>query len=253
MAAVPPGTARRPVPDHAFGGRLRGAYLLDLEVTAVDDVASHVRSVTVASTDLIGFEHAAGQDLMIEFPLSGGTVRRRYTLRRSDPAAGTAVLEMERHEGLGPAVTWLAGARPGLRLQAIGPRGSIRLRPEAASHWFVVDDSAMPAAFAMLEALPPGADAIAFLVTPHGCGSRPTPELAKGKALRWVDPAELPAVLSMASVPAGGAVQLLGERTMVRDARAILQEIGVPSEAIVTKAYWRRDQANAPHGEPAPA
>ena len=119
---------RRPVPDTLFGGRLRGSYLLDLEVVDVRDLAPHVRSVTVASSDLVGFEYAPGQDLMIEFPDGAGSVRRRYTIRHADSAAGLAELEFELYDGIGPATLWAAHAEPGDRLEAIGPRGRIALR-----------------------------------------------------------------------------------------------------------------------------
>ena len=76
---------RRPVPDNLFGGSLRDAFLLDLEVIRVEHIAAHVRSITVASTDLLGFHFKAGQDLTIEFPDGSRTVRRRYTIRRPTP------------------------------------------------------------------------------------------------------------------------------------------------------------------------
>ena len=118
---------RRPVPDTVFGGRLKGAYLLDLELIAAGDISPHVRALTVVSPDLIGFEYAPGQDLMIEFPDGEGTARRRYTIRRANPTEGTAELEFELHEGGGAAARWAADAKVGSRLDAIGPRGTVRL------------------------------------------------------------------------------------------------------------------------------
>jgi hypothetical protein len=38
MSERRPVSTRRPVPDHVFGGRLSGSYLLDLEVVGVDEV-----------------------------------------------------------------------------------------------------------------------------------------------------------------------------------------------------------------------
>src|ERR1700724_1861833 len=160
-----PVSTRRPVPDHMFGGRLKGSYLLDLEVVAVEDVASHVRLITMASSDLVGLEYTPGQDLLFEFPDGDRALRRRYTIRRSDPAEGTADFEIEIHDGRGPATRWAATADPGERLEAIGPRGGISLRPTATSHLFIVDDSAMPAAFVLLEALAVETPATALLVT----------------------------------------------------------------------------------------
>jgi NADPH-dependent ferric siderophore reductase len=242
---------RRPVPDSLFGGRLRDAYLLDLEVVQVEDISAHVRSLTVASTDLLGFDFTAGQDLMIEFPDGARTVRRRYTIRRADPAAGTADLELEIHIGGGVAARWAADAEVGSRLEAIGPRGVITVRSEFGSHLFVADDSAMPAAFAMLEALPPDATAAAVLVTAHGADSRPGPASSADAPLLWVEEAQVPKAIDGLDLRGGVAAYVLGERRLVLGTVGVLVAAAVERDAIASKAYWRRDQPNAAHGEPA--
>ena len=241
---------RRPVPDTLFGGRLRGSYLLDLEVVDVRDLASHVRSVTVASSDLVGFEYAPGQDLMIEFPAGAGSVRGRYTIRHADSAAGMAELEFELYDGIGPATLWAAHAEPGDRLEAIGPRGAIGLRTVATSHVFVADDSAMPAAFAMLEALPPHASAAAVLVTPHGPLSRPGPNGVADMRQLWVTDAQLPEVIAGLDLEPPVASYVNGERHLVLRAVELLRSAALDQATIASKAYWRRDQPNAAHGEP---
>jgi NADPH-dependent ferric siderophore reductase len=245
-----PVSTRRPVPDHMFNGRLKGSYLLDLEVVGVDEVAPHVRLITVASSDLVGFEYVPGQDLLFEFPDGDRAIRRRYTIRRSDPAAGIADFEIEIHDGRGPATRWAAKAELGEHLEAIGPRGGISLRPAATSHLFVVDDSAMPAAFVMFEALPADTPAAAFLVTSHGARSRPGPTGAPATSLVWLDRAGMVEMLSELHPAAGTAAYLLGERHLVRSAEELLLAGGLDREAVASKAYWRQDQPNASHGEP---
>jgi NADPH-dependent ferric siderophore reductase len=250
MSELPPVSTRRPVPDHMFGGRLRGSYLLDLKVVGVDEVGPHVRRITMASSDLVGFEYTPGQDLLFEFPDGERTLRRRYTIRRSDPAKGIADFEIEIHDGRGPATRWAAKAELGEHLKAIGPRGGINLRPTATSHLFVVDDSAMPAAFAMLEALPAGTPATALLMTPHGAKSRLAPAGEPATSLVWLDQAEMLEKLSDVHPTAGTAAYLFGERQLVRTAEELLIAGGLERDAIASKAYWRRDQPNASHGEP---
>src|SRR5580693_3974017 len=186
-----PVSTRRPVPDDMFGGRLKGSYLLELEVVGVADVAPHVRLITMASSDLVGFEYTPGQDLLFEFPDGNRSLRRRYTIRRSDPAEGTADFEIEIHDGRGPATRWAAKAELGEHIEAIGPRGGISLRQTATSHLFVVDDSGMPPAFALLEALPADTHATALLVTSQGAKSRPAPDCAPATSLIWLDQAEM--------------------------------------------------------------
>ena len=245
-----PVSTRRPVPDHMFGGRLKGSYLLDLEVVGVDEVAPHVRLITMASSDLVGFDYTPGQDLLFEFADGDRALRRRYTIRRSDPAEGTADFEIEIHDGRGPATEWAAQAEPGEHIEAIGPRGAISLRPTAPSHLFVVDDSAMPAAFVMLEALPADTPATALLVTSHGAKSRPAPAGAPATSLVWLDQPEMLEMLSDLHPTTGTAAYLFGERHLVRTAEELLVTGGLHRDALASKAYWRTDQPNASHGEP---
>ena len=118
---------RRPVPASLFGGRYTDAFLLDLEVVRAENPASHVRSLTVSSSDLVGFEFRAGQDLMIGFPEGGRTLRRRYTIRRATHGGhGGPRIRDPPHGGV--ATRWAAKADIGSRLEAIGPRGVITLR-----------------------------------------------------------------------------------------------------------------------------
>jgi NADPH-dependent ferric siderophore reductase len=250
MSERPSVSTRRPVPDHLFGGRLKGSYLLDLEVVGVDEVAPHLRLITMASSDLVGFDYTPGQDLLFEFPDGDRALRRRYTIRRSDPAEGIADFEIEIHDGRGPATRWAAQAEPGEHIEAIGPRGAISLRPTATSHLFVVDDSAMPAAFVMLEALPADTPATALLVTSHGAKSRPAPASAPATSLVWLDQPEMLETLSDLHPATGTAAYLFGERHLVRTAEEHLVAGGLDRDAMASKAYWRQDQPNASHGEP---
>ena len=236
MSEWPPVSTRRPVPDDMFRGRLRGSYLLDLEVVGVDDIAPHVRLITMASSDLVGFEYKPGQDLLFEFPEGDRTLRRRYTIRRSDPAEGIADFEIEIHDGRGPATRWAAEAELGGHIQAIGPRGGISLRQTATSHLFVVDDSAMPAAFVLLNALPTDTPATALLVTSHDAKSRPAPAGTPATSLVWLDLAEMLKRLSSLHPAAGTAAYLLGERHLVRTAEELLVAGGLDGNAVASKA-----------------
>lgn len=257
MINEPRTSTRRPVPDDLFGGRLRGAYLLDLEVVDLHDPAPHVRRVTMESSDLVDFEYSPGQDLMIAFPYGGREVRRRYTVRRADPVVGVAEFEFELHNHGGAATRWAAQASVGDHLNAIGPRGTMSVRREATAHvdatahLFVADDSAMPAAFAMLEALPPHTPATALLVTPHGPLSRPGPAAAVADVRQlWLEDTELEAAISGLDLAPPVAAYVIGEHHLVRRAGALLASAGLDSTAISAKSYWRTDQPNAPHGEP---
>jgi len=204
----------------------------------------------MASSDLVGFEYTPGQDLLFEFPDGDRTLRRRYTIRRSDTALGIADFEIEIHDGRGPATRWAAKAELGEHLEAIGPRGGISLRSTATSHLFVVDDSAMPAAFALLEALPAETPTTAFLMTSHGAKSRPTTAVAPATSLVWLDQSEMLEMLSDLHPAGDTAVYLFGGRHLISTAEELLVAGGLDRDAVASKAYWRRDQPNASHGEP---
>jgi NADPH-dependent ferric siderophore reductase len=251
MTPLPLTSTRRPVPADLFGGRLQGAYLLDLEVVGVEEVSPTTRAITFSSSDLVGFEYQPGQDLMMNFPRPDRLARRRYTVRSSDPDAGTAVVEFVVH-GHGPASDWAESAGPGDRIEAIGPRGTILIDTGADHHLFVGDESAVPATFAMLEALPATASATIILEVETPASERPLPAAATTTLVRWVGLGAVPAAIAAIDLPAGAHhAYVNGEASMVRAARQALTDAGLSAEAISTKAYWRQDQPNADHGEPA--
>ena len=98
---------------------------------------------------------------MLRVPLGGDrVVNRRYTIRSFDPERKTVTIDVSLH-GAGPGTDWISAARPGDRIDAIGPRGKITVRPEADWHLFLADETGLPGALAMLEALPPGSTASA--------------------------------------------------------------------------------------------
>ena len=48
----------------------------------------------------------------------------------------------------------------------------------------------------------------------------------------------------------GTTAYLFGERHLVRTAEDLLVVGGLDRDSMASKAYWRRDQPNASHGEP---
>jgi NADPH-dependent ferric siderophore reductase len=233
---------RRPVPADLFGGRLADCFLLDLEVVRVGDARPGMRAISFASPDLVGFEWRPGQDVMLDVPGTEHT-RRRYTIRRADPVAGTLDIEVVLH-GTGPFAAWAAGATPGARIEGIGPRGVVTLRDGANHHLVVGDPSAIPFTLAMIESIPAGTAASAVIVSDE-------PADPDTDRISWVAPGALADHLAAIALPAGTAAYVNGERRLVRHVVELLIARGVAADAITSKAYWRDDQANQAHGEPA--
>src|SRR2546429_9950044 len=123
-----------------------------------------MRRIQLTGPSLEAFEYFPGQDLAVAVVRNDGSiVRRRYTIRRFDAGRQLLDLEVVMH-GDGPGIRRAPAAHPGLSVEAIGPRGKIGLDPNAAWHLFAGDATALPGAFAMMETLPAGMRAAAYLL-----------------------------------------------------------------------------------------
>ena len=150
------------------GGPLADAALWPLEVTDSFSLTPSFRRLVLTAPGLDGLHHQPGQDLMLRVPLGAErVVNRRYTIRSFDPRQKAVTIDVSLH-GAGPGTDWISAARPGDHIDAIGPRGKVTVRPEADWHLFVADETGIPGALAMLEALPTGTPAIALLEVDTG-------------------------------------------------------------------------------------
>lgn len=244
------GRRHRPVPDSLFGGRLRGASYLELTVAEVVERSPRMRTLRFVSPDLVDLVWQPGQDIMIDVPGQAG-VRRRYTVRRGDPRAGTIDVDVVLH-GDGLFARWARSAAVGEVIEAIGPRGANPLRAGAVHHLFVGDPSAWGAIGALVEALPATSAATVLMVDAAGRSTTDEPITGAALHLAWLTPDDLDSALAAQAGPAAadGAAYVYGEASLVRSTAATLRRLGIDGDHITTKAYWRRDEPNAPHGEP---
>jgi len=246
------------------GGPLADAALWPLEVIEAGALSPSFRRVVVTAPGIEGLQCVPGQDLMLRVPLAGDkVVNRRYTIRDFDAAGRRVVLDVSLH-GNGPGTDWIAAAGTGDRIEAIGPRGKITLHPDADWHLFVVDETGLPGALAMIEALPAGAVAIA-LVEVDSPDDEQEPGLYHGDRLdlHWLhrsgrsgrsvpgDPDAVLEAVAGVDLPTGaGHVYIAAEAGLVRGVTRTLRERGLQPDQISGKAYWRRGLPNAEHGEP---
>ncbi|HEY6538861.1 MAG TPA: siderophore-interacting protein [Candidatus Dormibacteraeota bacterium] len=247
-AAVPATRADLPIP-----------RTMSLAVDRVTELSPSLREIGLAGEDLLGFKFLPGQDLMLRLPLGHDeVVSRRYTIRRADPALGRAELNVVMH-GDGPAARWAGAVSPGDRLaEVVGPRGKITLDSSAGWHLFLGDETYIPGTLALLEALPGGAAARAFLEIPSAADQQPVPA-ADAIRVEWLvrgdrppgEPGLLLEALRGWQQPEGlGHVYIAAE---VRVALALRDELvgrGLAREQISAKGYWDRRRANASRGEP---
>jgi NADPH-dependent ferric siderophore reductase len=177
---------------------------------------------------------------------------RRFTIRSWDDDARRVTIDFVAHGDVGFAGRWAARARPGHRLQLVGPTGAYAPDPSADWHLLVGDESALPAIARALESLPPGRRAVAVLVVDDaGCE---LPLESPGElTVRWVhrhaapeDPDSLLRAVEELDFPPGRVdVFAHGEAYEVRTVRRhLLGERGVPRKPASISPYWRRGQTD---------
>jgi NADPH-dependent ferric siderophore reductase len=243
------------------GTPLADAALWHLVVEANEALTDQFRRVTFAGAGLEEITYAPGQDLMFRIPVGDDdATNRRYTIRRAQRDRGTLDVDIVVH-GDRPGARWAVAAVPGTEVDAIGPRGSVRIDEDADWHLFVGDETALPGMLAMAEALPAALPATILAEVPRVVdGFRP--DLAEHRPVRvvWIERGELPpgGAERLAAASGGfewpgegrGHVYIAGEMRVVRALRELFEQRGLLREQISAKAYWRRGDANAAHGEP---
>ncbi|HEY6479335.1 MAG TPA: siderophore-interacting protein [Streptosporangiaceae bacterium] len=242
-----------------LSGSLAGTRRLHFEVVGTQLLTPHMQRLELTAPELDGFSYAPGQDVMLLVAADGNRpVRRRYTIRRLDLARRVLSLDVVLH-GDGPGERWVRAARPGDRIEGIAPRGKITTSPAADWHLFIGDESALPAIFAMAEALPGDSVATVVIEVPDPADEQELLAPARTR-LTWLHrlagPAGEPAGLveeaaEVELLPGSGQAYLLGEAKVVLALREVLASRGLRADQMSPKAYWGRGRANAGHGEPA--
>ncbi len=238
--------------------RMAGVRRWRLRVAETAEPTPGTRRIRLAGRELATLDAAPGQDMMFWVEADGGgRVYRRYTVRRLERAAGWLDIEVAVGSSDGPGARWARRVVVDDDVDAVGPRGKITIVP-AAYHVFVGDESYVPAAFAMLEALPAETPALAVLEAEDASEERP---VVAGPRMRvtWVhrggrppgDAGALVDAVRDAALPDGRVHAYVGaELRAAGDVADALRARGLNADDISAKAYWRRGHANAGHGEP---
>jgi NADPH-dependent ferric siderophore reductase len=244
-------------PFAVLAGPLGATTRMQLEVVGSLPLSPGMQRLVLTAPELAGLQYQPGQDMMFMVAVDGDRpVRRRYTIRALDRDRRLLTIDVVRHAG-GPGERWVAGARPGDKIEGIGPRGKIFLDPDADWHLFIGDDSALPAYLAMAAAVPADARALVILEVPGPDAEQDAPADAE---VTWLhrdgrpagDPAALVEAAGAVALPPGrGHAYLAGEASVVLRLREALAARGLAPGQISPKAYWGRGRANASHGEPA--
>lgn len=234
---------------------------MSLEVVRVEDATPSVRRIVFGGGALTGFVYAPGQDVMLSLGASAdAAVKRRYSIRSVDAAAGTLEINVVAL-GSGPGATWAYRVQPGdIVAEVVAPRGKITVDIKAPWHLFVGDDTAVPAMLNMTESLPNAVPAWQIFEVDTKADEVPLGPRPEG-SVSWLhrvghrpgDGVGLRQALAQFPIPGGpGHAYLAGEAKVVLAMRDLLIARGVPRKQLSVKAYWRSDAANLERGEPQP-
>jgi NADPH-dependent ferric siderophore reductase len=219
-----------------------------------EDVRAVMRSYTLRA--LRQDTHGATTEIDIDFVLHG---TEPGTEPGAEPdtepgASGAATLAGSAGPAgpAGPASRWAAGAGAGDRAVLLGPsvadNGAIRFRPPADADLVVVwaDETALPAASAILETLPAGTRARVWLEVPSA-GDCVRPVTAANAEITWLvrdegAPTAVEAIRA-AQLPATQApyAWIAGESGRVKELRRhLVREREIDRKRVTFVGYWRR-------------
>ncbi|MFE4454834.1 siderophore-interacting protein [Streptomyces sp. NPDC056796] len=179
---------------------------------------------------------------------------RNYTVRRVRPELDELDIEFALHGGDTPACAWALGARPG-DPAGIFDMGLTYLPPAGAGEQLLVaDESAVPAALAILEHAPASLVAQVFLEVPGTADIRTDLAAPEGVRVHWLardGSAGIPGRLALDELRAATLPQGLsytwaaGESGLVTGVRRhLVRDRGVPKSDIAFHGYWRHGRSS---------
>jgi len=235
-------------------------------------------------TPVMPMEYGDGwRQAWIDTPEDVRAVMRSYTLRalRQDANGATTEIDIDfvlhgtepgAATPAGPASRWAADAESGDRAVLLGPsvadNTAIRFRPPADADLILIwaDETALPAASAILETLPAGTKARVWLEVPH-TGDRVEPTTSADAEITWLvrdeahadapdeDPDGTPAAapseatplaleaIRTAQLPSAQApyAWIAGESGCVKALRRhLVREREIDRRRVTFVGYWRR-------------
>ncbi|MEU2658887.1 siderophore-interacting protein [Streptomyces sp. NPDC007325] len=178
-------------------------------------------------------------------------VMRSYTVREQRTAPDEVDIDFAVHEDGGPACRWAQQAKPGDRVVVLGPavadNTAVRFRlPEGADSVLIwADETALPAASAILEWLPAETRARVFLEVPYS-GDRVELATEADASVTWLvreegAPSGLEAIAGAELPGESPYVWIAGESGAVKALRRhFVRERGLDRRRVTFVGYWRK-------------
>lgn len=237
-------------------------------VEQVEQVTSRLRRVTLGGDELANFgPPRPGAHMKVLFlpdgepwPPAEGIENaqrppsRTYTPRRYHPDSNRLEIEFVLH-GHGLASSWAEQAKVGDRILIAGPGGGYDIPEDATRLILLADETSMPAAGTILEAMPAGCSATVYCEVIDGDDERTLSASVESnptwlhRATTKAAPGSLleAAVIGMTDIPSNAYWWIACESgTMRRIRQHLLQERNIPLEQLHTRGYWKSGETNHP-------
>lgn len=182
-------------------------------------------------------------------------VMRTYTIRALRPELAEMDIEFVLHGTTGPASAWATYAVPGDTVGLMIPfavdtsstkgllLSGVDYVPPATSvnRVLVADETALPALAGILEQLPAGVRATAFIAVPDPRDVRPLPRAD----ITWVTSGSLLEAVKSATIPFDtDYAWVAGESGMIKAVRRhLVNALGMPKSRVSFQGYWKRGEA----------
>lgn len=242
-------------------------------VVSTAPLTDHMIRVVVTGEDLAGFAVGEFTDhyVKLQFPPPGADYeapfdpaeikagrpknewhrQRTYSVRNWDSEKNELTIDFVHHGDTGLAGPWAAGARPGDRLQLVGPGGGYSPDPDAGWHLMAGDEAVIPAIAVSLARIPAGVTAHVFVevedesetVDLESPGELELTWLYRQGGTREDSSLILDAVSGL-DFPDGDVHAFVhGEAGMVRAVRKhLIVERGIPQSAMSATGYWKHSR-----------
>lgn len=246
-----------------FNKLKRRRPMREVTIQAIEQVTPRVRRIVFGGDTLAGFPNPRpGAHIKLFFgagadPKKMKSQMRTYTPRAFNPDTNELTVEFVLH-GSGIASTWAAQAQAGDPLTLAGPGGGMDIPDTLKTMVMLVDESAIPAAGTVLEALPAGCNPVVI------CEVEDASELRSLSSTIDIDPTwlfrkeqgaspgmalenYLPELLTSVKDSDDVFWWIACEANAMRRMRAqLLNQQSVSKKRLVTRGYWQSGTSNHP-------
>jgi NADPH-dependent ferric siderophore reductase len=178
---------------------------------------------------------------------------RTYTPRSFDAEKLELSVDFLLH-GTGLASEWASNAQVGERLHIGGPGGGIEIDPNLRAAVLLADETAMPAAGMILDALPPGCHVTLVCEIQDAGEQRPLSTRSPDQTL-WLHRADSQAAPGSLLLKAASELPLVDgalwwvacESGAMRSIKAHLLNVrGLDRSRLISRGYWQHGESNHP-------